>query len=164
LAFGRAYPVKFLNPSLSARVPFDELAGQTFRRSPMLDKYSRRPREATVAGALLIGVGLLIMVAVALEFEGVRSRVYHGAAAGAQQAYALLAIQFILSGTQTASGIFLLHGKEWARRTAITICIVSLLGGIIAFFNGFFQAIVGVVINIALIVMLRRYEVSDWTR
>jgi hypothetical protein len=122
----------------------------------------RRPRQATIAGVLLIIFGALaILVALAL-LATVNDATDHGESVSGIL-YVLVYGQFILSAAQIVSGIFVLVGKPWARVLAVVICSLNLLGGVVSLVTGnFLQALFGIVINGALIATLNRNDVRDW--
>lgn len=77
--------------------------------------------------------------------------------------YGLVYVQFLLSGLQILSGIFVWLGKAWARTAATAVCSVNLVGAVLSLLSGaFLQALTTAAVNIALIRLLRGREVSDW--
>ncbi|MFI5912215.1 hypothetical protein [Dactylosporangium sp. NPDC051541] len=69
----------------------------------------------------------------------------------------------VLAAAEIAAGAFVFVGKEWARRVAIGVCVLNGLGGLVTLTSGVvLQAIVGIVLNIAIIVTLNKPEVRNW--
>jgi hypothetical protein len=118
----------------------------------------KRPRDVWTASIMLFFFGLLGVV-LALFLIGlladeddipgfVRFAVYAGA---------------ILAAAEIAAGIFVFLGREWARRVAIAVCVLNGLSALATLASGVVvQALLGVVVNIALIVTLSKDEVKYW--
>lgn len=72
--------------------------------------------------------------------------------------------QFGLSATQIVSGLFIWLGRRpWARIAAIAICVLNLLGGVVTLFSGnVVPGLFSLIVNGALIQLLRKDDVYDW--
>lgn len=124
----------------------------------------KRPRDVWVVSIVLVLFGLLgILIGLLLvaTLEGDRS---HGRSVGALP-YLLAVAALALSVVQSAGGVFVFIGREWARITAMAICALNILAGLVTILSaGAVQACVGIAVNIALIVALNKESVTDWCR
>jgi hypothetical protein len=122
----------------------------------------KRPSRVWVASILLVVFGIIGLGAAWLLLSIVNDDVSHGESAPGF--YSVLAyIQLALAVSQILSGILVWAGLNWGRILAIVLCSVNILGAAANLFTGnIFGALVGIVLNIALIVMLNRDEVADW--
>jgi hypothetical protein len=117
-----------------------------------------RPRQVSLSAILLVVFGGLgLMMAMLLLSVVNRETDLPG------WIYLLVYAQFLLSGLQILSGIFVWLGRAWARTAATVVCSINLVGAVFSLFGGaFLQAITGAVVNIALIRMLRGEDVREW--
>lgn len=77
--------------------------------------------------------------------------------------YGLVFAQFLLSGLQILSGIFIWIGKAWARTAATVVCSINLVGAVITLLSGaYINALSTGAVNAGLIALLRSQEVADW--
>jgi hypothetical protein len=117
-----------------------------------------RPRQVTIASVLLAifgGLGLM-MAMLLLSIVNDESDL-------PGWIYALVYAQLVLSGTQILTGVFVYLGKAWARRTALVICGINLLGAVLSLATGqFLPALTAGAVNIALLRMLRGSDVVEW--
>jgi hypothetical protein len=118
-----------------------------------------RPRQVKVVSILLVFFGLLGVAIAWLLLSLIDDDVNHGETVN-RFLYVLCYAQFALAVLQIASGALVWQGANWARITAIVLCGINALSGVISLFSGGgFQAIVGILLNIALIRMLLRDDV-----
>lgn len=123
-----------------------------------------RPRQASMAAILLIVFGGLGILLALLLLSLVSDEASHGSAEPGI-VYALFYGQLILSAAEALSGVFVWLGRGWARTLAIVLCSINILSGVLSLFTGVaIQAIIGAVINIALIRLLASSEVGEWCR
>lgn len=129
--------------------PVAEPADQTTRE---------RPRQVSMTAILLVvfgGLGLMLamlLLSVVNDEDDLPGWVY-----------ALVYTQFLLSGAQILSGIFVWLGKAWARTVATVVCSINLVGAVLSLVSGaVLQAITAGAVNIALLRMLRGREVTEW--
>jgi hypothetical protein len=123
----------------------------------------RRPRPVIFASIALVDVGLLGVLLTWLLLSLLNAATDHGQSVNAVF-YGLCYLQFALSGTQIASGLFVWSGRQpWARIAAIVICSVNLLGGVVSLFAGScLPGLFNLALNIGLIRVLTNDEVYDW--
>lgn len=77
--------------------------------------------------------------------------------------YVLVYVQFLLSGLQILSGIFVWLGRRWARTAATVVCSINLFGAVLSLLTGaFLNALTTGAVNIALLRLLRSREVAEW--
>jgi hypothetical protein len=122
------------------------------------DQLRERPRQVTMTAVLLAvfgGLGLMLamlLLSVVNNEDDLPGWVY-----------GLVFVQFLLSGAQILSGIFVWLGRSWARTVATVVCSVNLVGAALSLVSGaFLQAITAAAVNIALLRMLRGRDVTEW--
>jgi hypothetical protein len=125
-----------------------------------IDQSQERPRQVWIASILLVvfgGLGLLLammLLSIVNDTAGVPG-----------YAYGLVYGQFILSGLQILSGIFVWLGRPWARTVATVVCVINLVGALLNLVSGaILPAITGAAVNIALLRLLRGNVVAEWCR
>jgi hypothetical protein len=124
---------------------------------------ARRPREVWTVTIMLTVFGGLATLQALLLLSFLRADASHGESVSGV-AYAVLAVALVLAVAQILSGVFVFRGVEWARKLAIGICVLNALSGLLLLTSGaLFQAILGIVVNIAIITNLNRSEVREWT-
>jgi hypothetical protein len=119
---------------------------------------TKRPRDVWTASILLSFFGLLGVV-LGLFLAGLL--------AGEDDipGFVSLAVYagVILAAAEIVAGVFVFAGREWARRVAIAVCVLNGLSGLATLTAGVvLMALVGIVVNIALIVTLSKDEVKYW--
>ena len=116
-----------------------------------------RPRQVTITAILLVVFGALSLMLAMLLLSVVNDEDV------AAWVYGLVAVQFLLSGAQILSGIFVWLGRAWARTVATVVCSVNLVGAVLSLASGAVpQAITAGAVNIALLRMLRGRDVTEW--
>jgi hypothetical protein len=125
---------------------------------PATQPVRERPRQVWIASILLAvfgGLGLMLamlLLSVVNNEPDVPGWVY-----------GLVSVQFLLSGLQILSGIFVWLGRQWARTAATVVCSINLVGAVLSLFTGaVLQAIITGAVNIAVIRLLRSREVAEW--
>jgi hypothetical protein len=114
---------------------------------------------ASIALAVFGALGLLLA---GLLLAAANDEVSHGGDVPGVL-YALVYIQFGLSALQMASGVLLWLGVRWAIGLATVICVINIFGNIVSLFIGvFLQAIVGLVVNVALLRLINSDEAAEW--
>ena len=125
---------------------------------PALRPVRQRPRQVTIASVLLAIFGALglMMAMLLLSIVNDESDI-------PGWVYVLVYTQLLLSGAQVLTGVFVYLGKGWARRVAVVICAINLVGAVLSLFTGaILQAITGAAVNIALLRYLTGAEVREW--
>ncbi|GIJ60868.1 hypothetical protein [Virgisporangium aurantiacum] len=122
------------------------------------DQIRERPRQVTWTAILLVVFGGLGLMLAMLLLSAVNDE---GDLPG--WVYLLVFVQFVLSGTQILSGVFVWLGKSWARTVATVVCSINLVGAVLSLVSGAIpQAITAGVVNVAVLRMLRGREVTEW--
>jgi hypothetical protein len=125
---------------------------------PAVQPVRHRPRQVTMTSVLLAifgGLGLM-MAMLLLSIVNDESDL-------PGWVYVLVYGQLLLSGAQILSGVFVYLGRSWARKVAVVICVINLVGGVLSLFSGaILQAITAAAVNIALIRLLTGNEVTEW--
>lgn len=122
------------------------------------DQTRERPRQVTYTAILLVVFGGLGLMLAMLLLSAVNDE---GDLPG--WVYGLVFVQFVLSGLQILSGVFVWLGKSWARTVATVVCSINLVGAVLSLVSGAIpQAITAGVVNIAVLRMLRGREVTEW--
>lgn len=123
-----------------------------------------RPPEAWIVSILLVFVGGLsafigaFLLALLVEDTWPGQSVF-----GVAFVWNVIALAASLA--HVLSGVFVLLGREWARRLAVGICVFSIVSSIPLLVTGaVIMFVVGVVTYSALIVSLNRHPLSGWTR
>jgi hypothetical protein len=122
------------------------------------DQTRDRPRQVSWAAALLVVFGgLSLMLAMRLL------SVVNDEDDLPVWVYGLVYVQFLLAGFQILSGVFVYIGRAWARRLAMVICGINLVGAVLSLVSGaIVPAITSAVVNVALLRMLRSADVAAW--
>ncbi len=124
----------------------------------------KRPRDVWVVSILLVLFGVLGILVGLLLVGALEDDRSHGQSVGTLP-YLLAVAALALSVIQSVSGAFVFVGREWARVTAVAICVLNVLAGLLTLVSGgAVQACVGIAVNIALIVALNKEPVTDWCR
>ncbi|WP_426512181.1 hypothetical protein ACPPVO_17075 [Dactylosporangium sp. McL0621] len=126
----------------------------------MTTPITKRPREVWTVSILLFCFGLLgtvlslFLAGLVAGEDDIPGFVTFAVYAGA-----------VLAAAEILAGVFVFLGREWARRIAIAVCVLNGLSGLVTLASGVvLQALVGIVVNIALIVNLSKDEVRYWCR
>jgi hypothetical protein len=137
--------------------PVDNIDTGTQRYAP------RRTRSVVTASVALVVLGLLGVLLAWTLLAALNNDADHGQSVESWL-YGLCYLQFALSGTEVLSGLAIWRGGlPWARITAIVICVVNLLSGVVSLLSGnVLPGIFSVALNGALIAMLRNDDVYDW--
>ncbi|MFB9406596.1 hypothetical protein [Dactylosporangium matsuzakiense] len=78
---------------------------------------------------------------------------------------ALFYANVVLAAAEIAAGAFVFIGREWGRRLAVGVCVLNGLGGIASLGAGVvLQALVAILVNLAIVVTLHKPEVKQWCR
>jgi uncharacterized membrane protein (DUF2068 family) len=121
-----------------------------------------RPRQVKIASILMAVFGTLGLIVSALLWVVLAEDASHGRESPVWL-YALLAAQVLVSASQVVSGVLIWQGVAWARNLAAVICGLNIAGGVLTLVTGAaLQAVVGIVVNIALIRLLYHQDVTDW--
>lgn len=125
---------------------------------------AQRPPEVWIVSILLVFVGgLSTSLGAYLLSQLVANSPPGQSAFGVTLVWNLIAV--VASLAHVVSGVFVLLGREWARKLAIGICVFSVLSSLPLLFTGtIIVFLVGVVTYVALIMSLNRYPVTNWTR
>jgi hypothetical protein len=125
---------------------------------PAVRPVRHRPRRVTMTSVVLAifgGLGLM-MAMLLLSIVNDESDL-------PAWIYVLVYAQLLLSGAQILSGIFVYLGKAWARKMALVICGINLVGAVLSLFSGvILQAVTAAAVNIALVRLLTGTEVAEW--
>ena len=123
----------------------------------------RRPRQVVIAAIALMVIAILGLLEAWLVLSVFIDDADHGQSVSSAW-YILCYVQFALSGTQLLSGLLIWRGRlPWARIAAISICLVTLVSGIVTLLTGnVLPGIFGLVVNGALIRLLGKDDVYDW--
>ena len=123
-----------------------------------------RPRSATTAGVLLIVIGALGLLFGVLVLALANHDKNQGETVSATLFIAGY-VQIVFSGVQIVNGVMVLQGKAWARVTAIVLCSLTLLIGVVSLTSGGGSTgVVGLGLNILLIRLLLNRDVIAWCR
>jgi hypothetical protein len=130
---------------------------------PLARAARRRPRDVVIASIALVVISVLGVLETWLLLSALADSADHGETVSSAW-YDLSYLQFALSGTQLLSGLLIWRGRlPWARISAIAICVVNLLAGVVTLFSGsVVPGIFGLVVNGALIRLLTKDDVYDW--
>jgi hypothetical protein len=122
------------------------------------DRTGDRPRQVSWAAILLVVFGSLSLM-LAMRLLSIANDEADLPAWISWLIYG----QFVLAGVQILSGVFVYHGRPWARTVATVVCGINLGGAVLSLVSGaIVPAITSAVVNVALLRLLRGSEVTAW--
>ncbi|WP_432843048.1 hypothetical protein [Dactylosporangium sp. CA-092794] len=119
---------------------------------------NQRPRDVWTASLMLAFFGLLGVIV-----SGFLLSLFGSDDDLPGAVFAALVAGAVLAAAEIVAAVFVFLGHEWARWSAIGLCVLNGLSGLLTLTAGVVpQACLGVVTNIALIVVLNKDDVRSW--
>jgi hypothetical protein len=147
-------------PSPVVGRPDDDPAIDATSPGPVMPRW--RTGKVWTASIVLVVFGVLGLLLAGFLLAAANDEVSRGGDVPGVS-YALVYIQVGLSALQVASGALLWLGVRRAFGLATFICMINIFGNILLLFTGtFLQAVVGLVVNVALLKLIRGDEVAEW--